>query len=107
MLQLRTVMITTAFVWVAMSGCAFDHEVAGEEADLAEPFESTEEVDVDSQELITADDPDAEQLEAIDVGDLAEQARRGDGDADCHWCGNVYRCCVIGPEGQVCYPASC
>ncbi len=34
----------------------------------------------------------------------------GDDDPQCHWCPGtpaVLRCCVNGPEGLVCYPASC
>lgn len=104
MLQLRIFMVATALLCVAAIGCAPDQEVIDETAAVAEPFESTEEAQSYVQDLVTAG-PEAEQ-QAVDVDDPEQELRRND-DVDCHWCGNTYRCCVFGPEGQVCYPASC
>ncbi len=105
MLHIRTFIVATALLCVAAFGCGYDQNVTDDEADVAEPFESTEEAQSYVQDLVTAGGPEAEQ-QAVDVDDPEQELRRND-DVDCHWCGNTYRCCVFGPEGQVCYPASC
>ncbi|HTE50882.1 MAG TPA: hypothetical protein VK698_08440 [Kofleriaceae bacterium] len=113
MLHLRQFMITMMFLWVAMSGCALDQEVAQEEGDLAATIQSTEDLDVldtSAQELAapggSADSP--EELEASPVDDEAEQLRPPPENGECHWCSNGnLQCCVWGPYGKVCQPASC
>ena len=108
MLHLRTVIVTTALLCVAAFGCAYDQNVTDDEADVAGPFESTEEAHSYVQDLVTAG-PDAVQHQAVDVYDPEPQLRRNEG-ANCDFCseGTVYRCCVRGPDGEeVCSPPSC